>query len=225
MPSRWRVRKIFKPLVIKMAQGMVKIGMKPNQATMTMLGCSIIALASVLLFQGFHIAIRIYGALVFIAGLMDGVDGSIARITGKVTRFGGILDSSVDRISDAIVFMGPALREFCHGDFSTGSLMPLPWLYIIPTWTWVAILLIGAYMTSYTRARAELAKPGIDMDVGLLGRSERLILIVIGSMLNMLDVFLPIIATCALGTALFRLHGAKNNLKRDGMQRQSEMDP
>lgn len=76
--------------------------------------------------------------LATVAGLLDFVDGTVARTTGRVTAFGGVLDSLVDRVVD-LAFL-----------FSIGILLDTR-----EAWLWVAAALAGAYGTSYTRARAQ----------------------------------------------------------------------
>lgn len=209
MPSKWRVRKVFRPLVLAVAGRLAKAGMTPNQATGTMLACSIAAMAWFLLVPWYYPACIGFGALVFLAGIMDGVDGSIARLRGMQTRFGAVLDSTTDRVSDALVFLAPAIRDLARADVVQGGWLNVPLLDLVPAWTWSFLLFTGAYMTSYVRARVALADPAVDTDVGLLGRSERLLALVIGSMLAL--PWLTVIVLCVLAnaTSVHRLAMAK----------------
>ena len=156
----------------------------------------------------------IFGILVFTVGILDGVDGSIARLTSNSTRFGGIFDSTIDRFSDALVFFGPALREMFSGDFLDASFLSLKAISI-PMWFWAFLVFIGAYMTSYIRARANLVDKNVDMDVGLLGRSERLFLLVIASLANCIPIGMVILVIITNVTALYRLKKARDGINEE----------
>ena len=212
MPSRFRLRVVFKPLVLGTAKILAKIGVTPNQATGIMLACSIACVVYFLLVPMNWIMLIGFGILVFITGVFDGVDGAIARLTNAKTRFGAVLDSSVDRISDPIIFFVPAVRELISGDVVPASWLSVPFLWLVPLWTWSFALVIGAYMTSYVRTRATLADPSLDADVGLLGRSERLFLIVVASMANVLPFIIVVLAILTNITALFRINDARKGL-------------
>ncbi len=96
--------------------------------------------------------------LVLLSGFIDALDGVLARKTGKVSAFGGFLDSVADRYSDAVVLAAVTISGLCH-----------------PIWGMAAV--IGSMMVSYARARAEAA--GVSMAaVGLAERAERMILLV-----------------------------------------------
>lgn len=109
------------------------------------------------------------GLVLILANLFDMLDGSVARIQGRVTRFGAFFDSVIDRYSDTIVFVG--IMIFYARDTRYHST-----LYVALT----GIVLIGSVLISYTRARAE----GVDIacKVGFLERPERVVLIIIGSL-------------------------------------------
>jgi phosphatidylglycerophosphate synthase len=113
-----------------------------------------------------------YGLLVFIAGVLDGVDGEVARSTDRASLAGGFLDSMLDRIADVVVLL-PFLW------------LPTPFPQLGPSWWWVAIALVGVILVSYARSRAQAA--GVtDTDVGLAARSERLFILVVSSLLAVL---------------------------------------
>ena len=212
VPSKFRLRVVFKPLVVGTAKGLIKIGVTPNQATGIMLALSITCVVYFLLVPMNLIMLIGFGILVFITGVFDGVDGAIARLSNAKTHFGAVLDSSMDRISDPVIFFVPAVRELLRGDLISTTWLQLPALWIVPLWVWSFFLVIGAYMTSYVRTRATLADPALDADVGLLGRSERLFLIVVASILNVLPFMLVVLAILTNITALFRINDAKKGL-------------
>jgi len=107
------------------------------------------------------------GAALMTAGsLLDAVDGALARATGGGTRFGAFLDSTLDRVGEAILYVGVA------GYFLNSSSEPgLPVLAALAA-------LVGSFMVSYSRARAEGI--GLEAEVGLAPRTERLVLVIAG---------------------------------------------
>jgi CDP-diacylglycerol---glycerol-3-phosphate 3-phosphatidyltransferase len=111
------------------------------------------------------------GLLVLIGGIFDILDGQVARGTGLASAFGSFYDSTLDRISEIVVFLGIfSLYGGGHPDF------PHPWMVYV-----VALALAGSLMVSYTRARAESL--GLDCKVGLMQRPERVVLIGVSSLL------------------------------------------
>lgn len=104
------------------------------------------------------------GLLILIGGFFDMLDGIVARTNGKNTKFGALLDSTLDRYSDSFIFIAIAWYFFERNDlagivFTTGSL-------------------VGALMISYVRARAEGI--GIECNVGMMERPERVVLLAFG---------------------------------------------
>jgi CDP-diacylglycerol---glycerol-3-phosphate 3-phosphatidyltransferase len=109
--------------------------------------------------------VRIAGLLVLIGGFIDVIDGQVARGTGLSSVFGAFYDSTLDRISEMVVFLGIfSLYGGGHPDFG--------YTWMVYT---VALALGGSLMVSYTRARAESL--GLDCKVGLMQRPERVVLI------------------------------------------------
>jgi len=109
------------------------------------------------------------GLLMILANLFDMVDGRVARLRNRVTRFGAFFDSVIDRYSDIVVFVG--IMVFYARDTSSHST-----LYV----TLTGIALVGSVMISYSRARAESLD--IECKVGFLERPERVVLLIIGSL-------------------------------------------
>lgn len=96
----------------------------------------------------------------FAGSILDLLDGMVARKFGKSTAFGGFLDSFMDRISDFFIITA----------FSFSGIV---------RWEITAPLLLFAYLTSYARSRGELANTSVSFAVGLIERTERIILIII----------------------------------------------
>ena len=109
------------------------------------------------------------GIILIIANLFDMLDGQVARMSGRVTRFGGFLDSSLDRLSDMVVFVG--LMVFYARDTQFHSTLNV---------FLAGAALMGSVMVSYASARAESIIP--KCDVGFLRRPERVVLFIIGAL-------------------------------------------
>ncbi len=108
------------------------------------------------------------GLALFVSGLFDLLDGAVARHYGRVTPYGGFLDSVLDRYTDLSVAFGIFINFLWHGD------------RVFAVVTFVAA--IGMVVVSYIRARAEAAR--FKCKNGLLERSERTILLIIGLCFN-----------------------------------------
>ncbi len=109
------------------------------------------------------------GIVLIIANVFDMLDGNVARLTGNVTKFGGFLDSSLDRISDMIAFIG--IMVFYASNTPQRSV----------TNVFLAALgMMSSVMVSYTAARADSL--GVKANVGFLQRPERIVLLIIGAL-------------------------------------------
>lgn len=108
------------------------------------------------------------GIALIVANLFDMLDGQVARLSGRVTRFGGFLDSSLDRLSDMVVFVGLMVFYARDTDHSTLNVFL------------AGAGLMGSVMVSYASARAESLIP--KCDVGFLRRPERVVLFIIGAL-------------------------------------------
>jgi CDP-diacylglycerol--glycerol-3-phosphate 3-phosphatidyltransferase len=132
-----------------------------------------------------------YGGLVVIgAGFMDLVDGRVARATNRVTRFGAFFDSVVDRYSDVALFFGLLVYYARANRF----------FYLVLT----AVVMVGAVMVSYTRARAESLIGSCK--VGFMERPERLVLVIIGALFNRMAPVLWVIAVLSNVTVAHRIY-------------------
>jgi CDP-diacylglycerol--glycerol-3-phosphate 3-phosphatidyltransferase len=139
------------------------------------------------------------GFVVLVAGFFDILDGALARLTGRVTPFGGVLDSTLDRLSDAALLL--AILVFFDGE---------TWLVLLVFLAFVASLLV-----SYIRARALNA--GLEPGRGIFTRSERVIVLALGLLLsnltNALVIALAIIAAFSFFTVGQRLFYAWRHQK------------
>jgi CDP-diacylglycerol--glycerol-3-phosphate 3-phosphatidyltransferase len=117
------------------------------------------------------------GFVVLIAGFFDMLDGALARMTNKVTRFGGILDSTLDRLSEAVLLLG-ILVVYAREQSMLGIIF-------------VGLTLISSLLVSYIKARAEAL--GLECEVGLFTRPERVVVLAIGLLLSQIDYALIVV--------------------------------
>src|SRR6266404_6172758 len=122
------------------------------------------------------------------AGVFDMVDGRVARASNTATSFGAFFDSVVDRYSDMALYMGLLVYYARVGRF----------LYLVL----VALVMAGSVMISYTRARAESLIP--TCKVGFLERPERIVLIIIGALMDRMGPVLWVIAVLSNVTVVHR---------------------
>jgi CDP-diacylglycerol---glycerol-3-phosphate 3-phosphatidyltransferase len=151
-------------IINAMVQGLASAGVHPN--ILTAIGVSINVGCAVLFGIGeFFWA----GIVLIVANLFDMLDGNVARLSGNVTRFGSFLDSSLDRLSDMVVFLG--IMIFYAGNRPQHSI-----LYV----TLAGVGMVASVMVSYTTARSEGL--GVKANVGFLQRPERIVLLIIGAL-------------------------------------------
>ena len=151
-------------IINAMVRALASAGVHPN--ILTAIGVSINVGCAVLFgFGEFFWA----GVVLIVANLFDMLDGNVARLTGNVTRFGSFLDSSLDRLSDMVVFVG--LMVFYARATPLHSTLNV---------FLAGAGLMGSVMVSYASARAESLIP--KCDVGFLRRPERVVLFIIGAL-------------------------------------------
>ena len=166
--------------VVRLAAAM---HLTPN--TITVIGLLLTLAAAGLIGAGW---LLVGAAVLTVGSLLDAVDGALARAQGGGTAFGGFLDSTLDRASEAIVYAGIAT-------WFLGTLEE-------PLWPVLAAFgaLSGSFIVSYARARAEGI--GLHASVGLAPRTERLVLVIVGLALAGLGFTAVLIGILALITAL-----------------------
>ena len=145
---------------------LVRSGIRPN--TITTVG-TLLVVISALLFGFGHI--RAGGVVLLLSGAMDTLDGAVARLGAKTSRFGAFYDSTLDRISDGATFIGIAAYLLHAPDVAYRNLAVI--LCMVAT--------LASLVVSYARARAEGL--GIDCRVGIAQRAERIIGLGLASML------------------------------------------
>jgi phosphatidylglycerophosphate synthase len=165
-PSRRdRIRAGVEPL----ARGLARLGLSPN--ALTVIGFGIAALAAYTAAERWWLYT---GVLVAFGALFDLFDGAVARATGRTTRFGAFLDSTLDRAGEAVVFVGLVAGLTGLPDVSDGArLGPLL----------AGAAMAAAFMVSYTRAKSEsmgfTAGRGMAA-VGLAPREVRVVILSVG---------------------------------------------
>lgn len=137
------------------------------------------------------------GLVVLLSGLFDILDGALARSTNQTTRFGGVLDSTLDRLSEAVILTGIMAYFIYHSEAG----YPAGWITLLIVFT-----LVFSFLVSYIRSRAEAA--GIDCQVGIFTRAERVIILALGLLIGLdlvLIVILGITALLSLVTVVQRM--------------------
>lgn len=198
--SRSRIKKVFEPIAL----GMGRLGLTPDG--LTLIGFAITVVGAAILAAQLWLA---GGIVVFIGGVFDMFDGTLARATGKVSNLGAFMDSVFDRWGEAIVYLG------------------IVWGAVLAGSDPVAILATAAlgtaFMVSYTRAKSEglgfTAGTGMAA-IGVMPREVRLVilslgLIVAGATANLaiLTAALAIIAVGALITVIQRILHVRSQAK------------
>jgi len=164
--------------------GFAKARINPN--ILTFIGFTINVFAAYLFAYGYF---RWAGVTIFLAAIFDLTDGPVARLTQRVTPFGGFLDSVLDRYSDLILLIGLLIYYGRINRF---------WYVML-----VAVAMIGSVMTSYSRARAENLIPSCK--VGFLERPERIVLILIGALFDRMAPVLWVIVVLSNITVIHRV--------------------
>jgi archaetidylinositol phosphate synthase len=139
------------------------IGLTPNSVSIIGVILAFFSAIAYTQWQADRLYLLLAIALLLVSGFCDALDGIVARLYRQETPFGGFMDSLLDRYADAAVYMGIIISGLCD-----------------PIWGLTA--LVGSMLVSYSRARAEAANVKMEM-VGIAERAERIIILVIASMI------------------------------------------
>lgn len=187
---------VFSRVIVPVAAGLGRVGLSAN--ALTVLGLVVTLLSSVVIARGPGVT----AGLVLLGGaLFDTLDGAVARVTGSSSRRGAFLDSTLDRLGDAAMFLGVVWR-FTGGPESAGGggadavFGPAPGAAI------ALIAMVLGLMVSYVRARAEGL--GFECKVGIAERPERIILVAAGLLFNLLAPALALLAAASAVTLVQR---------------------
>ncbi|MGD8990129.1 MAG: CDP-alcohol phosphatidyltransferase family protein [Desulfobacterales bacterium] len=196
LPQYWQDR--FLDLLTPLIKTLTRWGIHPNAFTLA--GFVITLAAAAALFEG-HL--RIGGLLILAGGLCDCIDGNLARAMNKASRFGAFFDSTIDRYSEFVMFLG-ILAYFIISDDRLTAIV-------------VFVALCGSVMVSYSRARAESI--GFKAQSGLMQRPERIVFLGLGALIHPAAFKLAIwlVAILANLTALQRIGQAyqQSNAEKD----------
>ncbi len=165
---------------------------KIHPDAITILGVLIQGVSAVFILQGRLVAA---GLVAILSAIADVLDGAVAKARGMVSKFGSLLDSTTDRLTDALLFI------------------PIAWLYgVSPDLPahdepWVAAVslgaLVGSFLVSYVRAKAESL--GFECKVGIAERAERVIAVIAGLILGGVPIAVALVAGATLITFLQRI--------------------
>lgn len=210
--ARLSRRAVGNQLTLPIVRLLTKTSITPN--AITWLGFFISAGAAALVITGHPF---VAGFIVLVGGFFDLLDGALARYTNKTTRFGTVLDSVLDRFSDAIVLIG-VLILYALGQSSAGITINTFERSVGIIVTIAALLL--SLVVSYIRARAESL--GIECKVGLFTRPERVVVLALGLILSQFTYALftavMIIAVFSFITVVQRLHHVQKQVETDNQQ-------
>jgi len=199
--SRHINRKLSEPA----ARLLAKTRVTPNQMTWAAFGIALLSFVSFVL--GHNI---IAGLLVQLSSIVDGIDGSLARLKGMTSEFGGFLDSVLDRYADILIVLGLTLWSLSHETYSG---------------IWLAgfLAITGIICVSYTRARIGPNHQHL-FDRGfksLASRDIRLFLIMLGAIIGQAYFCLIVIAVLTNVVVFYRLIYMHRYLGKTGNQSES----
>ena len=186
-----KIRGLWDTVMRPVGRALARTHLSPN--AITLLGVAIQVGVAYLILEGRLVAA---GLIAVAAALFDTFDGALAKASGQTSKFGAFLDSSTDRLADALYFA------------------PIAWLYgvapDIPAHDepWVAavalVVLVASFMVSYVKARAESL--GFGCNVGIVERAERLILVIIALVFSdLLPALMVVLAIASVITVLQRM--------------------
>lgn len=184
----------FYAAVRPLVDWLIRSGIKPN--TITTFGTGLVLLSALAYGVG---AIRMGGLLLLLSGVLDTLDGQVARDGSMVTKFGAFYDSTLDRVGDGATFIGIAVFLLTAPDVA----------YRVPAIIACMVAILSSLLVSYARARAEGL--GLDCKVGIAQRAERILLLGVFSLLVgagpeaiVLEMLVAFLAAASLVTVVQR---------------------
>lgn len=175
---RDRIGDVLRLMMSPVTAGLRRAGVTPNQVTFAAVALHVVVAA--LLVRGSLLAA---GVLFLVAASLDLLDGALARATRNTTRFGAFLDSTLDRVSEGLVFAAIAYVFARNGQALDVAAL-----------VFAAVL---SFLVSYTRARAESL--GVSCRVGIMTRPERVLVLALGMLL---DVLAPAVYVLVLASGI-----------------------
>lgn len=169
----------------RLAKPLVLLGVSPNALTVSSM---LVLLVGVFVFA-YTSNTLLYLVFIAASSMLDALDGTVARVTGRTSRFGAFLDSTVDRVNDAAMIWSLSILGFNQ--------------------TYIVLLLVSSMLVSYVRARGESLGAQL-MGIGLIERPERilgivLILLLYNASIRLAEILLLILAVLSAATVLQRI--------------------
>jgi CDP-diacylglycerol--glycerol-3-phosphate 3-phosphatidyltransferase len=192
-PTAW-LRWVTRDLVTTLARGFIWLGLGPDM--LTFIGLGLATIAAILAWQG---AYARAGVIYVLSAPFDAMDGAVARARGRATRFGALLDSTLDRYGEGFLLVGLAASLARNGQWIGVAL--------------AGLTMLGSLLVSYVRARSEGL--GIENKVGLLTRLERFIVMGVALLSNQVVIGLGVMAILTHFTVLQRLWQAYRVTRSD----------
>src|ERR687894_3307461 len=174
----------FRRLIRPLARVLSAMRIRPD--SLTAIGWALSVCAAILFALSYT---KTAGAVMLFAGLFDALDGAVARESNRMSSFGAFLDSTLDRLSESVIFVGVIF-------FYAASGRPYETLL-------AGVAMTFSLMTSYTRARAEGL--GLECEVGLLERAGRVVILSLFSLTGVLIAGVGLVAVGALVTTAQRI--------------------
>jgi CDP-diacylglycerol--glycerol-3-phosphate 3-phosphatidyltransferase len=180
-----RARDASRPTLERIGRGLARWNVSPD--LVTYLGLLLTAGVATLAGLG---RVRWAGGAYILAAICDAMDGTVARVSGKGSRFGAFLDSTIDRFEESIVFLGLIVYYA-----RIGRLVEIPLILVVTA---------ASLMVSYTRARAEAV--GVECKVGFMTRPPRVVVLIAGLILDQVLAALIILAVTSSFTTFQRIY-------------------
>lgn len=188
------VERVFYAAVRPIVDGLLRSGTHPN--TITTVGTGLVLVSAGAYGVG---AVRMGGLLLLLSGVVDTLDGQVARRGAMVTKFGAFYDSTLDRVGDGATFIGIGAYLLTAPDVA----------YRIPAVIACMFAILSSLLVSYARARAEGL--GLDCKVGIAQRAERILglglpslVIGVGPHALVLEVIVAVLALASIVTVVQR---------------------
>jgi len=192
-----------RPISLRITKLLLKTGITPNQ--ISILSTVIGLVGASFFFSGEYFYLILGGIIIHIHSIVDGCDGEVARLKLRQSKYGGWLDSVLDRYVDAAIILG-----LVYGYWSING--------DITIWIIGFFALIGSFLNSYTSDKYDSIFKDGEMEKSSkfrMGRDVRLLLITIGALTNQIPAILIILAVIANFEALRRLVVFRNKLDDD----------
>ncbi len=183
--AREWARDVLEKMAAPLARLLARLKVTPNQVSTAGFALNVVAAAFIATGD-----LMLAGIIYILAGCLDLMDGTLARVTGRATKFGAFFDSTVDRISEGVVFAAITYRFAIDGESVLAAV--------------VVLALLGSLLVSYVRARAEGL--GGKCKVGLLTRAERVILLTLGLLFGLLEHTIVLLAVLTAVTVAQRIY-------------------